>query len=190
MRALELAEGGPSDSDIAAPIIDASGVVRGVVAARGVPGGGSSMAALRDLVGDRRLGVARDLRAVAPARTSDEVDATKTNGPTTRERNRVADVSRAPMPERSRHRNGTAVAPWIAASIADLVGLGLIVGVQEPWTLAAAAGCHLAALLPIAFLRRLSPSEKALALSFVFALPVVRRAAGRARAGARRRRGN
>jgi len=48
-RALELAEGGPDDSDIAAPIIDASGVVRGVVAARGVPGGGSSMAALRDL---------------------------------------------------------------------------------------------------------------------------------------------
>jgi len=49
MRALELAEGGPGDSDIAAPIIDAAGEVRGVVAARGVPGGGSSMAALRDL---------------------------------------------------------------------------------------------------------------------------------------------
>jgi hypothetical protein len=49
MRGLELSEGGPDDSDIAAPITDASGVVRGVVAARGVPGGGSSMAALRDL---------------------------------------------------------------------------------------------------------------------------------------------
>jgi hypothetical protein len=49
MRAVELSEAGPTDSDIAAPIIDASGVVRGVVAARGVPGGGSSMAALRDL---------------------------------------------------------------------------------------------------------------------------------------------
>jgi hypothetical protein len=48
-RALELADGGPDDSDIAAPIRDASGGVRGVVAARGVPGGGSSMAALRDL---------------------------------------------------------------------------------------------------------------------------------------------
>jgi len=48
-RAVELADGGPGDSDIAAPIIDASGQVRGVVAARGVPGGGSSMAALRDL---------------------------------------------------------------------------------------------------------------------------------------------
>jgi hypothetical protein len=46
MRALDL---GPGDSDIAAPIIDAAGEVRGVVAARGVPGGGSSMAALRDL---------------------------------------------------------------------------------------------------------------------------------------------
>jgi hypothetical protein len=49
MRALELAEGGPHDSDIAAPITDATGEIRGVVAARGVPGGGASMAALRDL---------------------------------------------------------------------------------------------------------------------------------------------
>jgi hypothetical protein len=49
MRALELAEGGPGDSDIAAPIVDGLGGVRGIVAARGVPGGGSSMAALRDL---------------------------------------------------------------------------------------------------------------------------------------------
>jgi len=48
-RGLELAEGGPGDSDIAAPIIDAAGAVRGAIAARGVPGGGSSMAALRDL---------------------------------------------------------------------------------------------------------------------------------------------
>ena len=64
------------------------------------------------------------------------------------------------------------VAPWIAASLADLVGLGLLIGVQEPWTLAAAGGCHAAALLPIAFLRRLSGSEKSLALSFVFAMPI------------------
>ncbi len=49
VRAVELTAGGPADSDIAAPITDASGAVRGVVAARGVPGGGSSMAALRDL---------------------------------------------------------------------------------------------------------------------------------------------
>jgi len=48
-RALELAEGGPDDSDIAAPISDPEGGVRGVVSARGVPGGGSTMAALRDL---------------------------------------------------------------------------------------------------------------------------------------------
>ena len=64
------------------------------------------------------------------------------------------------------------VVPWIAASLADLVGLGLLIGVQEPWTLAAAGGCHAAALLPIAFLRRLSGSEKSLALSFVFAMPI------------------
>jgi len=49
MRALELAEGGPHDSDIAAPITDSTGEIRGIVAARGVPGGGASMAALRDL---------------------------------------------------------------------------------------------------------------------------------------------
>jgi hypothetical protein len=49
VRGLELADGGPDDSDIAAPITDATGTVRGVIAARGVPGGGSSMAALRDL---------------------------------------------------------------------------------------------------------------------------------------------
>jgi hypothetical protein len=49
VRGLELSEGGPDDSDIAAPITDATGAVRGVIAARGVPGAGSSMAALRDL---------------------------------------------------------------------------------------------------------------------------------------------
>jgi hypothetical protein len=66
------------------------------------------------------------------------------------------------------------VAAWIAASLADLVGLGLLVAVQEPWTLPVAGACHLAALLPIAVVRRrLSASERALALSFVFALPVV-----------------
>jgi len=74
----------------------------------------------------------------------------------------------ADAPNTSRHY----VAPWIAASLADLIGLGLLVGVQEPWTLAAAGGCHAAALLPIAFLRRLSGSEKSLALSFVFAMPI------------------
>jgi hypothetical protein len=65
------------------------------------------------------------------------------------------------------------VAPWIAASMADLVGLGLMVVVQEMWTLFAAAGLHLAALLPIVFMRALSSSEKALATSFVFAFPVL-----------------
>jgi hypothetical protein len=48
-RAVELTSGGTDDSDIAAPITDAAGAVRGVIAARGVAGGGSSMAALRDL---------------------------------------------------------------------------------------------------------------------------------------------
>jgi len=66
-----------------------------------------------------------------------------------------------------------AVAAWIAASLADLVGLALLVGVQEPWTLPVAGACHLVALLPVAFVRSLSRSEKTLALSFVFALPIV-----------------
>src|SRR3954451_23335892 len=74
----------------------------------------------------------------------------------------------ADAPDTKRHY----VAPWIAASVADLIGVGLLVGVQEPWTLGAAAACHAAALLPIAFLRRLSGSEKSLALSLVLALPV------------------
>ncbi len=74
------------------------------------------------------------------------------------------------MPETSTQR--PAVAPWIAASIADLVGVGVLVVIQEPWTLLAAAGLHMAAMLPIAFLKALSPSEKELGLALVFALPV------------------
>jgi len=62
--------------------------------------------------------------------------------------------------------------PWIAASLADLVGVALLVGVQEPWTLPVAGAIHLAALLPLAFLRALSPSERALALAFGFAMPL------------------
>ena len=75
------------------------------------------------------------------------------------------------MPEAVPQRQGPA--PWIAASMADLVGVTAIVVVQEPWTLWLAAACHLAALLPIAVLPELSPSERMLALSFVTALPVV-----------------
>ena len=62
VRALELSEGGPHDSDIAAPITDATGEVRGVVAARGVPGGGAEHGGASRPFGDRRLGVARHLR--------------------------------------------------------------------------------------------------------------------------------
>ena len=48
-----------------------------------------------------------------------------------------------------------AVAPWIAASIADLIGVAMIIAIQERWTLFAAAGLHVAALLPVAFLKTL-----------------------------------
>ena len=75
------------------------------------------------------------------------------------------------MPETEQQRRPTV--PWIAASMADVIGLTAVVVVQEPWTLWLAAACHLAALLPIALLRALSSSEMTLALAFVTALPVV-----------------
>ena len=65
-----------------------------------------------------------------------------------------------------------ATAPWIIASTADLAGLTTIIVIQEPWTLAVAAGLHLVALLPVALMRSLSASERVLAVSFVFALPL------------------
>jgi hypothetical protein len=49
IRAVDLQDAGPSDSDLAAPIIDPRGVLVGVLAVRGVPQGGVSEAALRDL---------------------------------------------------------------------------------------------------------------------------------------------
>jgi len=51
-RAMDLPSGGPSDSDLAAPIVDPRAsvpLVQGVLAVRGVPRGGVSGAALRDL---------------------------------------------------------------------------------------------------------------------------------------------
>ncbi len=54
VRAIELPTAGPTDSDLAAPIVvgrsvDSPGVVVGTIALRGVPRGGADMAALRDL---------------------------------------------------------------------------------------------------------------------------------------------
>lgn len=48
-RALDLRDGGASDSDVAAPVMDVTGAVRGVVVARGLPGGGVGATAVRDL---------------------------------------------------------------------------------------------------------------------------------------------
>ena len=52
-RAIDLPSGGPADSDLVAPILDSSagdgGAPCGVLAVRGVPRGGVSVAALRDL---------------------------------------------------------------------------------------------------------------------------------------------
>jgi hypothetical protein len=76
------------------------------------------------------------------------------------------------MSETSTQSHRPAVAPWIAASVADLAGVGLIVAIQEPWTLFAAAGSHAAAMLMVAFPKALSPSERELGIALVFALPV------------------
>ena len=48
-RALDLRDGGAADSDVAAPVMDATGAVRGVLVARGLPGGGVGATAVRDL---------------------------------------------------------------------------------------------------------------------------------------------
>jgi uncharacterized coiled-coil protein SlyX len=48
-RALDLRDGSASDSDVAAPVMDATGAVRGVLVARGLPGGGVGATAVRDL---------------------------------------------------------------------------------------------------------------------------------------------
>jgi hypothetical protein len=75
------------------------------------------------------------------------------------------------MPEAAQQQRPTI--PWIAASLADVIGLTAVVVIQQPWTLWLAVVCHLIALLPILLLRALSPSETTLALAFVTALPVV-----------------
>ena len=70
-RALDLREGGASDSDVAAPVMDATGAVRGVLVARGLPGGGVGATAVRD------LGVIADWLApvlTKPVRARDAVD--------------------------------------------------------------------------------------------------------------------
>jgi hypothetical protein len=48
-RAVDLPEGGPDDSDLAAPIVDEHGELVGILAVRGVPQGGAGIAALREL---------------------------------------------------------------------------------------------------------------------------------------------
>ena len=69
-RALDLRDGGASDSDVAAPVMDATGAVRGVLVARGLPGGGVGATAVRD------LGVIADWLApvlTKPVRAHDDV---------------------------------------------------------------------------------------------------------------------
>jgi hypothetical protein len=49
IRAVDLPEGGPDDSDMAAPILGDNGELHGILAVRGVPQGGANAAALREL---------------------------------------------------------------------------------------------------------------------------------------------
>jgi hypothetical protein len=49
IRAVDLPEGGPDDSDMAAPILGEDGELHGILAVRGVPQGGANAAALREL---------------------------------------------------------------------------------------------------------------------------------------------
>jgi len=68
MRAVDLQEGGPDDSDLAAPILDEGGALVGILAVRGVPQGGAGAAALRELAviaGWAARAVARARRAQA-----------------------------------------------------------------------------------------------------------------------------
>lgn len=70
-RALDLRDGGASDSDVAAPVMDTTGAVRGVLVARGLPGGGVGATAVRD------LGVIADWLApvlTKPVRDRDDAD--------------------------------------------------------------------------------------------------------------------
>ena len=48
-RAIDLVDAGPHDVDLAAPLLDPRGQPFGVIAARGVPFGGASLATLKDL---------------------------------------------------------------------------------------------------------------------------------------------
>jgi hypothetical protein len=76
------------------------------------------------------------------------------------------------MAENNSSERRPAVAPFIAATVVDLVSVGLLVGVRAPWTLPVAGALHVVALLPIALLGALSGSERTLALSFALTLPV------------------
>jgi len=75
MRAVDLPDAGPGDSDLAAPILSPRGALIGVLAVRGVPQGGASAAALRDLAVIASWSAAALLRAEPEHDASAEVAA-------------------------------------------------------------------------------------------------------------------
>jgi hypothetical protein len=90
-RALDLNDGGAGDSDVAAPIMDPSGAVCGVLVARGLPGGGVGATAVRD------LGVIADW--LAPALTAGERDRRDAEADAASAEGGSADVGSQPVVE-------------------------------------------------------------------------------------------
>jgi hypothetical protein len=64
------------------------------------------------------------------------------------------------------------VTPWVLAVMLDVAGVVLLIGRAASYGPLAAAGLHLAALVPIVAWRSLSPSERLLGAAFVFSMPV------------------
>jgi hypothetical protein len=64
------------------------------------------------------------------------------------------------------------ITPWVLAILLDLAGVAALIGRAASHGPVAAAGLHVAALLPIVVWRMLSRSERALGAAFVFSIPV------------------
>ncbi len=86
-RALDLRDGGASDSDVAAPVMDATGAVRGVLVARGLPGGGVGATAVRD------LGVIADWLAPVLTKPMRDRDAADPNSASAADEDGTTDVA-------------------------------------------------------------------------------------------------
>jgi hypothetical protein len=64
------------------------------------------------------------------------------------------------------------IAPWILATLLDVAAVGLLLARTSSFGPLAAAGLHLAALVPIVAWRSLATSERELGAAFTFSIPV------------------